>query len=305
MRNDEALSVDEVADILQVSRNTVYALKDKGLLNSYKVGRILRFTYTDVQAYIANSKKVAGKKAAFGGGGNATERFVICGQDIILDVLSNYVAQAGIESLRSYFGSYDALTDLYKDKVQVASSHLWDAETDEYNIPYVKKLLPSTPAIVVNLTYRMQGFYVTRGNPKDLQSWSDLLRPGIVLANREKGSGSRILLDEHLRLQAANPFTIEGYLNETQSHIAVASKVARGFADVAVGSEKIARQVEGIDFVPLQKERYDLVVKQAHYDTRPVQVMMSILESGIMREEFASLGGYDTSDMGRIMWISS
>ena len=304
MRNDEALSVDEVADILQVSRNTVYALKDKGLLNSYKVGRILRFTYNDVQAYIANSKKVTGKSQLFGVS-DATEHFVICGQDIILDVLSNYVAQTGVSSLRSYIGSYDALAALYKDKAQVASTHLWDAETNEYNVPYVKKLLPGTLVIVVNLTYRMQGFYVAKGNPKGIKDWGDLFRPGIVLANREKGSGSRILLDEHLRLQNANPFSIEGYHNETQSHIAVASKVARGFADVAVGSEKIARQVEGISFVPLQKERYDLVIKQEDYDSRPVRAMMNILESGIMREEFASLGGYDTSDMGKIMWLSS
>ena len=79
--------------------------------------------------------------------------------------------------------------------------------------------------------------------------------------------------------------------------------MARGRGDVAVGSEKIARQVEGIDFVPLQKERYDLVVKRENFDSRPVQAMMGVLESGLLREEFAGLGGYDTSDMGRIVWI--
>jgi len=303
MRNDDALTVDEVADILQVSRNTVYALKDKGVLSSYKVGRKLRFTYTDIQAYIASSKKAAGKgEVNFDNRG--TGRFVICGQDIILDVLSNYVAQTGVDSLRSYIGSYDALIDLYKDKAQVASSHLWDAEANEYNISFVKKLLPGTPVVVVNLTYRMQGFYVAKGNQKYIRNWGDLLRPGVVIANREKGSGSRVLLDEHIRLLNANPLSIEGYQNETRSHIAVASRVARGFADVAVGSEKIARQVEGIDFIPLQKERYDLVIKQENYDSRPVRAMMSILESGIMRDEFSSLGGYDTADMGKIIWIS-
>ena len=228
---------------------------------------------------------------------------MICGQDIILDVLSNYVAQTGIESLRAYIGSYDALADLYKDRVQVASSHLWDGETGEYNVPYVRKLLPGVTVVVVNLTYRMQGFYVAKGNPKNLRTWEDLLRPSVRLVNREKGAGSRVLLDEHVRLLGAEPSSIEGYSTETQSHIAVASSVARGRGDVAVGSEKIARQVEGIDFVPLQKERYDLVVKRENFDSRPVRTMMGVLESGLLREEFAGLGGYDTSDMGRIVWI--
>ena len=149
----------------------------------------------------------------------------------------------------------------------------------------------------------MQGFYVAKGNPKNLRTWEDLLRPGVRLVNREKGAGSRVLLDEHVRLLGAEPSSIERYGTETQSHIAVASSVARGRGDVAVGSEKIARQVEGIDFVPLQKERYDLVVKRENFDSRPVQAMMSVLESGLLREEFAGLGGYDTSDMGRIVWI--
>lgn len=302
MRNDEALTVEDVAEMLQVGRNTVYALKDKGELSSYKVGRKLRFTYADVQSYIVRSK-ISGSAPASGSAPGTRERFVICGQDIILDVLSNYVSQTGVESLRAYIGSYDALADLYKDRAQVASSHLWDGETDEYNVSYVRKLLPGVPVVVVNLTYRMQGFYVAKGNPKGLHSWEDLLRSGIRLVNREKGAGSRVLLDEHVRLLGAEPRSIEGYDVETQSHIAVASMVARGRGDVAVGSEKIARQVEGIDFVPLQKERYDLVIKRENFDSRPVRAMMGILESGMLREEFAGLGGYDTSDMGRIMWI--
>lgn len=302
MRNDEALTVDEVADILQVSRNTVYALKDSGKINSYKVGRKLRFTYADVQSYISQSKN-AKHNQPHSGYASSKEQFVICGQDIILDVLSNYVAQTGIESLRAYIGSYDALTDLYKDKVQVASSHLWDGDTGEYNLPYVKKLLPSVPTVIVNLIYRMQGFYVAKGNPKNITTWEDLTGAGIRLVNREKGAGSRVLLDEHLRLLGIQPSSIEGYNVETQSHIAVASMVARGRGDVAVGSEKVAKQVEGIDFIPLQKERYDLVMKQDNFDSRPVRAMMGVLESGVLREEFAILGGYDTSDMGRIMWI--
>lgn len=301
MANDDALTAEDVAEILHIGRNAVYDLAKSGELGSYRIGRRLRFTYTDVQEYIGKTKQAPERKAV----PEAPKRaqVVICGQDIILDVLSNYMTQAGFECLRSYVGSYDALTALYKGEVQVASSHLWDGDTDTYNIPFVKRLLPGVPAVIIHLTDRTQGLYVRRGNPRGIADWVDLAKPGIVMVNREKGAGSRVLLDEHLRLLDIDPSGIAGYDSEVQSHIAVASAVARGRADVAVGSEKVARQVEGIDFIPLQKERYDLVVRRSDFDSRPIQAMMGILESGIIRDEFAGLGGYDTSDMGRIVSI--
>ncbi len=306
--NNESLTAADVAEILSIGRNAVYELASTGEIASYRIGRRLRFTQSDVQDYIARTRNSKADPAALGvSNGPAVRRdkqsIVICGQDIILDVLSNYVSQAGYEALRSYVGSYDALTALYKDEVQVASSHLWDGESGEYNVPFVRRLLPGVPAVVVHLTSRTQGFYVRKGNPKGIRDWKNLAQPGIVLVNREKGAGSRVLLDEHLKLNGIDAQEVLGYSNEVQSHIAVASAVARGRADVAVGSEKIARQVDGIDFIPLQKERYDLVIKKRDFDTEPIQAMMGILESGILKEEFASLGGYDTSDMGRIVCI--
>lgn len=306
MNQDEALTAAEVAEILKVSKGTVYSLKDKGVLASFTVGRKLRFTKKAVQDYIERSQPGCDGPAAtarIAASSSQAESFVICGQDIILDALSNYLNQAGVKSLRSYVGSYDALTSLYKDEVQLASSHLWDGETDTYNVPFVRRLLPGVPAVVVNLTYRTQGFYVAKGNPLSVRTWEDLARPDVRIANREKGAGSRVLLDEHLRIAGIDPREVKGYGNEVQSHIAVASAVARGRADVAVGSEKVARQVDGIDSVPLQKERYDLVFKKKDLDSKPMQVLMSILETGILKDEFSSLGGYDTSDMGKIMWL--
>lgn len=306
MNQDEALTAEEVAKLLKVSRGTVYSLKDKGELSSFLVGRKLRFTRRAVQDYIERNQPGSEYQAhavPIATTASQPDSFVICGQDIILDALSNYMNQAGVPSLRSYVGSYDALTSLYKDEVQLASSHLWDGETDTYNVPFVRRLLPGVPAVVVNLTYRTQGFYVAKGNPLNIKTWEDLANPNIRIVNREKGAGSRILLDEHLRMAGIDPQEVEGYANEVQSHIAVASTVARGRADVAVGSEKIARQVDGIDFVPLQKERYDLVFKKKDIDTRPTRTLMGILETGILKEEFSSLGGYDTADMGKIIWM--
>lgn len=303
MPNDDALTADEIAEILHIGRNAVYDLAKEGSLGSYRIGRRLRFTYADVQAYIASTRTASSRGSRTPLAPSMQDQLVLCGQDVILDVLSNYITQAGVRCLRSYVGSYDALTALYKDEVQVASSHLWDSESNTYNVPYVRRLLPGVPAVVVHLTCRTQGFYVAQGNPKQICQWEDLLKPGVTLVNREKGAGSRVLLDEHLKLMGADPAQIEGYRNEVQSHIAVASAVARRRADVAVGSEKVARQVDGVDFVPLQQEQYDLVVKRELFDSHPIQVMMGILESGIMKDEFGSLGGYDTSNMGRIVYI--
>lgn len=302
MAHDDALTVDEVASLLRIGKNAVYAMAKTGELGSYRIGRRLRFTRGDVQDYIAHSRE-GDRREPLMPAREKRENLILCGQDIILDVLSNYIAQAGVECLRSYVGSYDALTALYKDEVQVASAHLWDGDTDTYNIPYVKRLLPGIPTVIIHLTNRTQGFYVRKGNPHKIASWEDLLKPGLVIANREKGAGSRVLLDEHMRLLGAVPSDLVGYDTEVQSHVAVASAVARRQADVAIGSEKIARQVDGIDFIPLQKERYDLVVKKERMETQPIQIMMDILESGLIKDEFAGLGGYDTSDMGRIVSI--
>lgn len=312
MDNNNALTTQEVADMLKIAKNTVYELIKRGEINSYRVGRKVRFTLSDVEAYISRSKSIQPQSHpreelstnnSLSNSKPGSNGFVICGQDLMLDVLSNYMERHpnGVKALRAYSGSYSNLIALYEGKVQVASSHLWDGDTGEYNVPYVKRLLPGIPAVIINLTYRTQGFYVAKGNPKNINTWKDLKLPDITIINREKGAGSRVLLDEQLRLLGIYGSSIKGYDRETQSHLTVASTVARGGADVALGNEKIARQVDGIDFIPLQKERYDLVVKKEAMGTPPVQAMLEILRSEEFKTEFKGIGGYDISEMGRII----
>jgi putative molybdopterin biosynthesis protein len=314
MDKNTVLTTQEVADMLKIAKNTVYELIKRGELNSYKVGRKVRFSLGDVEEYITRSKNIKngliaealkGLKPAdtqtstdsYGKG------FVICGQDLMLDVLTNYLESynIGVPALRSYIGSYSSLTALYNGTVQVASAHLWDGDTGQYNVPFVRRLIPGIPAVIIHLTCRVQGFYVATGNPKSIRTWSDLNRPDVTMINREKGAGSRVLLDEHLRLLGIPGSSVKGYSNETQSHLAVASTVARGEADVAVGSEKIACQVNGIEFIPLQKERYELVVKKEDLMSAPIQAILEILRSKRFKDEFRDIGGYDTSEMGSIV----
>ena len=298
------LSAQDVADTLGVSKNTIYNMVKKGELTPYKVGRKIRFTEDEVKAFINQSQaSMDTRKAAsvLPDGVQTSNGFVICGQDIILDVLSNYMRSYGIPAMRAFIGSYDGLTLLYKNKVNVASSHLWDSATDEYNIPYIKRLLPGTSAIVIHLTYRMQGLYVRKGNPKKIKNWEDFGRDDITMINREYGAGSRVLLDENLKLLDITGSSIKGYASEGQTHLAVASSVSGGEADIAVGIEKIAKQVDNIDFIPLKKERYDLVVKKEHINSHEVSAMMNIINSAAFKQEFANIGGYDTSGIGKII----
>ncbi|SDE42757.1 helix-turn-helix transcriptional regulator [Sporomusa acidovorans] len=309
MDNNKALSTEQVADILHVSKSTIYDLIKKGEITSYKVGRKVRFTQEDVDNYIAKSRslQIALSNKAFLQNdlvfelNQCCKNFIICGQDVILDVLSNYLRLNGVSALRAYIGSYDSLISLYQGKVQVTAAHLWDGDTDQYNIPYVRRLLPGIPAVIIHLTGRMQGFYVAKGNPKNIKTWNDFAREDITMINREKGAGSRVLLDENLRLLGISGRQINGYANETSSHLTVASAVSSGEVDVAIGSEKIAKQVDNIDFIPIKKERYQLIVKKDDLNTHEVMTMLKIVRSATFKKEFGNIGGYDTTDIGKIV----
>lgn len=187
---------------------------------------------------------------------------VITGQDMSLDILATYLERAlpTERPLRSYAGSLDSLIAMYKGESDIVSTHLLDGDTGEYNLPYIRKILVGCSYVVVRLLTRSAGLYVQKGNPRGIQEWSHLEQDGLTLINRERGSGARVLLDEQLRLHGIPAATLSGYMNEENSHLAVAGKVARGEADVAIGTEKAAKIVDGVDFIPMIQECYDLVM---------------------------------------------
>lgn len=326
MDNKDALTAPEVAEILKVAQNTVYELVKRGKLNCYKVGRKMRFTYDDVQEYI-NTSRTGAKKvkeqqlsetvSAIQSGikwrqdtsaktkNELAEHmsFRLCGQDEILDVLAKYmnVQTPDIRVERVHKGSYDSLVDLYKDKVMVAASHMWDAATNSYNYPYLIKMLPGCSVTVIRVAERSQGFYVAEGNPKKITSWEDLKRSDLVIANREPGAGTRILLDEHLQIMGISGNQIPGYHRKYLSHMSVAGSISRGDADFGIGTEKTALNMRGVEFIPLQMEHYDLVVKKENFQDERVQLMLRILQSDEFKEQFFYMNGYDVRDMGKIV----
>lgn len=330
MPND-SLSVQEVADLLGISKNTVYDLIKRKQIPSYRVGHKLRVDSLDIEKYKAQSKTVADfvmedkadiQMETYSVSSNSFTpsyhdnpaikprvspssigSLIICGQDMILDVLANHLDRPpfNIPSLRSYIGSYNGLVELYKGNVSVSSAHLWDSFTNSYNIPYLHSLLPGLDCVVVNLAYRMQGFYVAKGNHKNITAWQDLLRSDITMINRELGCGVRILIDESLKKHKIDKNFINGYFNTEFSHISVASAVARGEVDVAIGNEKTSHQVDNIDFVPIQKERLDLIIpKDSIFEPR-IQAIIGILSSPAFKSELSGIGGYDIIDTGKIL----
>jgi len=301
---------EEVAKLLRVSKLTVYDLIKKGALAAYRVGRQMRIDASELEAYKIRAREgssapahsVAEPVLKPSPSPAGARSIVITGQDVSLDILAKYIEKSTIRvrPLRAYVGSLDSLFSMYQGQSDVVSTHLFDGDTGEYNIPYIRKLLVGFPYIVVNLVSRTAGFYVQKGNPKQIRSWEDLKKDGIVIVNREKGSGARVLLDEQLRLNGISPRQVKGYGSEESSHLAVAGKVADGQADVGVGIEKAAWLV-GVDFVPLIQERYDLVMLNTPENRDYIETIMAILRSSEFQNELRSIRGYDLSRTGEVI----
>ncbi|MHB1651818.1 MAG: substrate-binding domain-containing protein [Desulfitobacteriaceae bacterium] len=296
---------EEVAKILKISKFTVYELIKRGELVAYHVGRKVRVEATDLEIYKQKAKGIvistpyslveqAASHFPLG------EGLIICGQDIVLDILTRHLEKRfpHVRFLRNYVGSIDGLMALYRGLANVVTAHLWDSDTNEYNLPYIRRLLPGHKTVVFNLVYRWEGFYVTPENPKNIHTWADLTQSGLRFVNRERGSGARVLLDEQLGKLSIPHNQIIGYEQEEMSHMAVASRVARGEADVGLGIEKAAMQVKNVEFIPMQKERYDLVIREEDMVKPHFQSLLEILRSPAFRNEVVGIGGYDVSHMG-------
>jgi putative molybdopterin biosynthesis protein len=308
MSENISYTPDEVAQILKVSRFTIYEMIKRGELPAYHVGRKVRVEQNDLEHYKQISK--GGNVFLASPNGNpapsaspASEGMIICGQDLILDILTRHLEAQfpQLPFLRKYVGSMAGLLALYHGSVNLATAHLWDSDSGEYNLPYIRRLLPGRKTMVYNLVYRMAGFYVAKGNPKSIHSWQDLFRADISLVNREYGSGARVLLDEQIYALNLNQNKIMGYEYIVTSHLAVASAIARGDADVGVGIEKAAAQVQEIEFIPLQRERYDLVIREEDLTLPHFQALISLLQSPVFHTEIQGIGGYDISQMGQLM----
>lgn len=305
MVKDESYTTEDIARLLKVSKLTVYDLIKKGELKAYRVGRQMRVDASELENYKVREQEVKTtpkSQTSINQENTTTIRpIVISGQDNSLDILSRALEDGKtFQPLRSYRGSLDSLIAMYEGRADVVSTHLFDGDTGEYNIPYIRKILVSMPFIVVKFIERYAGFYVAKDNPKQIKTWEDLMRQDVSLVNRENGAGARILLDEQLRLHHIKRGQVTGYDVEQTSHLAVASTITSGKADVGVGIENAAKMA-GIGFVPMIKENYDLVLLNTSENKALIDQILNILKELSFKEKLKSLG-YSIENMGDIIW---
>ena len=310
MSQNKSLSTQEVAQILHVSKSTIYELIRRGEINSYKIGRKVRFTQDDVDAYIARSRheqsvqpvrRAELKSSLLHPEQGESGALVISGQDVVLDILASFLYQRDLPAQRVYLNSFEGLLALYEGRVDAAACHLYDAEEKSFNAPFVKKLRPGVPAVLINISYRTQGFYVASGNPKEIRGWRDLARRDISVLNRRPGSSARVLLDGQLHRMGLDKRMVAGYEREMNSHLTMAAAIAAGEADLAVGTERVSRQIEGLDFIPLLRERYDLAVHREFLETDEGEALLEVLRSEAFKKELQPFSGNDYRDLGKIV----
>jgi putative molybdopterin biosynthesis protein len=224
--------------------------------------------------------------------------------DNILDVLANilHTAKPAIFLSSAHVGSLGGIMAIKRGDAHVAGTHLLDDETGEYNIPFIKKYLADVPLQLVNLVYREQGLLVPKGNPKNISGISDLARNDITFINRQRGAGTRILTDLQLKKSQISPESVQGYDREEYTHMNIASAVASGLVDTGMAI-RAAAQALSLDFVPVTKERYDLIVPK-HLENAPqVKHLFNVIHHDQdFRRIVQGLGGYDLQDCGKVFY---
>ena len=230
------------------------------------------------------------------------ERTILCigSHDLTLDLLAQFLAEHDRRLASANVGSQGGLIALRRAEAHLAGSHLLDPRTGKYNISYIRQYMPTIPVKVVALVGRQQGLLVRRGNPKGVKTLEDLSRPGLQFVNRQRGAGTRVLLDSHLALLGIAHESIVGYSQEEYTHLGVAAAIASGRADCGLGIAAAAHALD-LDFIPLFQERYDLVIPKEHADSHLLAPLFGLLTDRGFREAVSQLTGYDVSVMGTVI----
>ena len=219
--------------------------------------------------------------------------------DLILDLLASRLSEmSGNPTVSSAnVGSIGGLLAIRRGETHVAGSHLLDEETGEYNVSYVERYIPNTEVTLIHLAGRTQGLMTSSHNPMQITSLPDLARNGVRFVNRQRGSGTRVLLDFKLRESGIPTESIRGYEREEYTHLAVAAAVQGGRADVGLGILPAAKAM-GLEFIPLFEEQYDLVIPTEFYEGDLLRPMLDMIRSAEFQREVEALGGYNVSQMG-------
>lgn len=241
------------------------------------------------------------KLTVFGGDAAAGKRLILAGCDPASSFLSHMAEKAaGVEIVSAAASSKLALTWLMEGKVHIAGSHLEDPGTGEFNLPFLRSRFPDEDLAVITFARWEEGLVVAKGNPKGIRGIEDLARRNVKMANREPGSGSRGLLDRLLKDAGIESSRVRGYDQVARGHLAAAWCVVAGEADVCLATGSAARTF-GLAFVPLNSERYDLVMRRDSLQMPAVRAFLDVLQLATLRRKLEVLAGYDTTETGTLV----
>ncbi|MGM0902688.1 MAG: substrate-binding domain-containing protein [Bacillota bacterium] len=296
---------DEIASMFKISKHTVYELIKRGDLNAFKVGNKMRIDYAEVERYKqskASSPSTGSNQVS--SGQPLTYTLKLAGShDFLVEHLVKYATNesAGLSIQPSYIGSLEGLMMLYRGSADMAAIHLLDPTSQEYNLPFIRQLFVHEPITVIRLASREQGLIVAKGNPKNIASVEDFPRSDVTIVNRQKGAGTRFLLDSFLAEKNISPESIKGYKNEEWNHLGAASHISRGSADVAFGVKYAARQL-GLDFISMTSEKFDLVLRWTEENKSTLEHLLDLIHFTTFKDSILKLEGYDARELGKIIY---
>ena len=224
--------------------------------------------------------------------------------DLTIGYLADELEKATDYRLKvAYRGSLGGLIALARGEADIAGSHLWDEQSNEYNVPYVRRVLPGRRVALVTVASRSFGLIVPRGNPQNITSLADLNGDGVRWVNRQPGSGTRVWLDAQLSKLGVNTAEINGYEDTRSTHLEVAGVVKEGTASAGLGIQAAAAAYD-LDFIPCAQEQYQLVIPDEVFESAACQILLNALRTESFESAVEGFGGYDTTSTGEITWVN-
>lgn len=299
----EMMNTREVASYLRIHEKQVYALIKSKRIPSTRVTGKWVFPKKLIDEWIESNAR-AGLEQARQKSKRVEGALLASGSnDPMLDILHTFMRKSYPEFyiFSANTGSTDGLKALNLGYTDIAWSHLFDPKSGEYNIPFLSTDLPNIKPIVVNLFERDLGFVTAPKNPLDIRGFEDLPRKGVRFLNRQKGAGTRVLLDHHLKRLKISPLRISGYEKEVYTHFEVGLSILSKEADVGIATVAVSK-LFGLSFIPITRERFDMILDRSTFFERGVQAFIEVLTSGGFRDRVARLGDYDFKNSGKMLF---
>ncbi|RXI96697.1 helix-turn-helix domain-containing protein [Anaerobacillus alkaliphilus] len=303
---DSTYTPDEIAKMFKISKHTVYELIKRGELQAFKIGNKMRINPEEVERFKSSSQAHQNhtSNAVIAQPSLSTTIRLTGSHDFLVEQLTKYVSKkTNLQLQPTYIGSLEGLMMLYRGAADVAAVHLLDPNSKQYNIPFIKQLFVHEKISVIGLASREQGFIVAKGNPKVITSFGDLTRRDVSFVNRQKGSGTRFLLDAFLAQHEISPKEVKGYDNEEWNHLSTASHISRGSADVGFGIKSAADQL-GLDFIPVTEEQFDLVFRWTDDNEKDLTSLYELICTEEFKTQITKIPGYKLKGLGEIKYTT-